>query len=309
MASPQTENGYIRIANELWDAVLQRDFSKRQKDLLLFIWRLSYGCQRKNAYVPKMKNFELCGVPETKVKTELVYLEKSRVLFWDRESRTFEINKDHENWFVSLVKAWDDDIFSELIAINLAKKTSQNGNENFPKREEKLPKMGIDSIDGNEETSQKGKNELPETGTSTADETSNDAASQSPKDIIKDIEEEEEEITAMEAYTKSFGKFMYTGFIQGYVRDLLKRGFKDSFIREVFLEMGSRGIGPNEQYMRKLAEDWIARGISTREQAHLANSTQTYSNVTPFPSKVSKQQAEIEDLRRKAREARELEQG
>lgn len=137
MANPQTENGYIRIANEIWDEVIRRDFSKRQKDILLFIWRLSYGCQRRSAYVPKMKDFELSGVPATQIKTELEYLERSRVLFWNREEKLFEINKDYEKWYVNLVKSWNDERFTELLAINIKhKKSSQNMNDNFMKHED-----------------------------------------------------------------------------------------------------------------------------------------------------------------------------
>ncbi|RKN75036.1 replication protein [Paenibacillus ginsengarvi] len=191
MANPQLEHGFVRIANEIWDEVIRRDFSKRQKDILFLVWRLSYGCQKRYAYIPRMRQFQLCGVSETKVKTELEYLERSRVLIWDRESKTFEINKDYESWYVSLVKAWDEGEFNELLALNLSRKVSQNGKENFPKREENLPETGSDeegSFPKREtETSQKGKQEFPEKGNTTPDEPLSGAASGAPKDIIKDI--------------------------------------------------------------------------------------------------------------------------
>lgn len=137
MSNPQLENGYIRIANEIWDEVIRRDFSKRQKDILLFIWRLSYGCQRREAIIPKMKDFELCGVPATQIKNELTYLERCRVLAWDREQRTFEINKNYETWYVNPVRTWDEDRFSELLHTNLnSKKNSQNMKKNFMKHED-----------------------------------------------------------------------------------------------------------------------------------------------------------------------------
>ena len=142
MANPQAENGYIRLANELWDEVIRRDFTKRQKDILFFIWRLSYGCQKRTAYVPKMKDFELCGVPATKIRPELEYLEKCRVMFWDRDDHIFEINKNYEEWFVSLVKTWDEVKFNDLIALNLARKSPPAEGRDIPKEEEKLPEMG-----------------------------------------------------------------------------------------------------------------------------------------------------------------------
>lgn len=272
MASPQTQNGYIRIANELWDAVIMRDFSKRQFELLWFIWRLSYGCQHKTAYVPMMKSFELCGIQATKIKDELIYLEKCRVLFWDRENSIFEINKDHSQWFINPVKKFDEVEFSKLIFENLTKKSHPHENVDFPKREEVLPEKGTLEEQEIEQTSQKGNIEVPFLGSETAVQLSNDAAFEPSKDIIKDKEEEEEKeeyMTALDAYTFTFNKMSYTGHIQGYVVKLLKRGCTDSFIREVFLTMGENGLtDPNLNYMKKVAEDWIEKGISNRKQAN-----------------------------------------
>ncbi|RCW44243.1 hypothetical protein [Paenibacillus prosopidis] len=74
--------------------------------------------------------------------------------------------------------------------------------------------------------------------------------------------------TAMDAYIFSFKKLQYNGHIQNYVMNLLGRGYKDPFIREVFMQMGANGVtNPNVEYMRKIAEDWITKGISNREEA------------------------------------------
>lgn len=47
MASPQTEDGYIRIANELLDAILMFPFSKRQLKVVLALIRKIYGFNKK----------------------------------------------------------------------------------------------------------------------------------------------------------------------------------------------------------------------------------------------------------------------
>jgi len=47
MTSPQLENGYTRIANELLTAFYEHDFTKRQQRLLLCIVRKTYGFQKK----------------------------------------------------------------------------------------------------------------------------------------------------------------------------------------------------------------------------------------------------------------------
>ncbi|NGP58183.1 replication protein [Paenibacillus thiaminolyticus] len=197
MASPQLESGYIRIANEIWDEVIRRDFSKRQKDILFFIWRLSYGCQKRAAYIPQMKHFELCGVSRTKVKDELIYLEKCRVLIWDQVNKLFEINKDYENWYISLVKTWDEHEFEELISMNLSQKKfpkrepgipekgtldEEDDEEQFPKRESTVPETGIDSSQKGNPEFPKRELKVPKKGTVTTDEPNNDAASEASKD-------------------------------------------------------------------------------------------------------------------------------
>jgi phage replication O-like protein O len=243
--SVQLENGYIRIANEIWDEIIRRDFTKRQKDILLFIWRLSYGCNKKTATIPLLKYFELCGVTQNHIKDELVYLREMKVLQWDHETMVFSFNKDYTVWQARPVRKWNEDSFKELLHLNL---TSQN--RNFPKQE--LPKTGSE--------------DFPKQEVRTTENPCGSKAEGTSKDSIKDIQEEEE-MTALEAYTFSFKKHMYSGFIQGYVVELLRRGYTDAFVREVFLEMGERGTNPDVKYMRKVAEDWIEKGISTREEA------------------------------------------
>lgn len=257
----QLENGFIRIANEIWDEIIRRDFSKRQKDILLFIWRLSYGCNRKAALIPMLKDFEMCGVLATHITKEIKHLVECKVIEWERPENLYWFNKDYRYWQVSPVKGWDADRYRSLVHMNISDKTYQNSN--LPKQELTesvsldLPKSEVEG---------------PKNPVIPRDEGLS-------KDSIKDTQEEEVK-TAMDAYKFAFSKIMYTGFIQGYVNDLYKRGFTESFVREVFLEMGARGIGADERYMRKLAEDWISKGIYTRAEAERRKNAS--KNVIPL---------------------------
>lgn len=47
MTGPQLENGHVRIANELLDAILRAGFTKRQLLVLFFIARKTYGYGKK----------------------------------------------------------------------------------------------------------------------------------------------------------------------------------------------------------------------------------------------------------------------
>lgn len=123
--NPQTENGHIQIANEIWEEIIRRDFSKRQLAILQLILRLSYGCRKKTATIPKLKDFEVCGVGKTNITQELKYLTTTKVIVWDKEENTFTFNKDYDMWQISPVKGWDEEVFKELLHINLTKKLSK----------------------------------------------------------------------------------------------------------------------------------------------------------------------------------------
>ncbi|MGP4073807.1 replication protein [Piscibacillus sp. B03] len=122
MASPQVEKGYIRIANELWNEVLRRSFSKRQQNLILLIWRLSYGTGQKDCYIPKFADFEIAGLYRQDVKKELKYLRECSVLNWNEKDMIFSINKNYKMWQVNPNKNWDSEKFKHLIHQNLERK-------------------------------------------------------------------------------------------------------------------------------------------------------------------------------------------
>ncbi|MNW47208.1 Bacteriophage replication protein O [compost metagenome] len=128
MANAQPENGFVRLANDIWNELIRRNFTKRQKDILLFIWRLSYGCNLKEAFIPKLKDFEICGIPATHIKKELLFLENAKVISWNKDEKLFAIKKDYDLWQISPVMGWDPERLDFLIHQNLKRKTSQNVN-------------------------------------------------------------------------------------------------------------------------------------------------------------------------------------
>ncbi|BFH70632.1 hypothetical protein J27TS7_57740 [Paenibacillus dendritiformis] len=122
MASPQKENGYVGIANEIWDEIISRKFTERQQKILKLILRLSYGCRKKTATIPLLKHFELGGVRIQDAKKELNYLSQCKVIEWDQKD-TYALNKNYDEWRISLVKGWDEEEFKRLISLNINSKT------------------------------------------------------------------------------------------------------------------------------------------------------------------------------------------
>ncbi|MBS4172089.1 replication protein [Bacillus sp. FJAT-49736] len=136
MANVQVENGYIRIATELMDEIIRRDFSKRQLAILHFIIRLSYGCQKKDCVIGKFNAFELAGLNKSDIKKELKFLRECRVINWDENTMIFSINKDYEKWQINPNKGFEKEKLDQLIHENIKKfvgKTPTNEGEKVGK--------------------------------------------------------------------------------------------------------------------------------------------------------------------------------
>ncbi|MGF6358048.1 hypothetical protein ABIE27_006013 [Paenibacillus sp. 4624] len=233
MTDSRRRKGFITIANEIWDEVIRRDFTKRQKDILFFVWRLSFGCNRKTALIPQLRDFELCGVGKTNITKELKLLEECKVITWNRSNNKFSFNEDFEIWKVTLVKRWDDDRFKGLIRLNLNESKASQVIETITDPEaEKRESSVIDTITndlGIELSKQEPENtgaviemitinenellkqELPviETITTTSIEPIQDASSGASKDSLKTLKDKDSKdmvISDFESFWNSYPK-------------------------------------------------------------------------------------------------------
>lgn len=119
MANPQKENGYVSIANELQEQFFRFSFSKRQHGILALLLRLSYGCNRKNCYIPALAHFKICGMFKQDIRKEIDSLIAARVITWNQERMIFAINKDYEEWTIKKNDKFDGDILWDLVALQL----------------------------------------------------------------------------------------------------------------------------------------------------------------------------------------------
>ena len=116
---PQLEDGYLRIANEVWNQLMMCQFKREQRGIIDLIIRLSWGCGKKWAHIPRQKDFCLAGVYESHVKRELEWLEKANVITIDREQKMYQFNKHYDTWRVSIGRGYDEDALAQLVALNL----------------------------------------------------------------------------------------------------------------------------------------------------------------------------------------------
>ena len=103
MASPQKENGYTSIANELLEQLYRRRFSASQLKILLLVIRFTYGFNRKTATLSNTFIAVGTGMHEITVSKEVGTLLRDNVLKLHKKpsfhsSRIIGINKDYDSW-------------------------------------------------------------------------------------------------------------------------------------------------------------------------------------------------------------------
>ena len=108
MASPQPDK-FTMISNELMDAIIKFDFSKRQMKVLLYVIRKTYGFHKKadtmtNGEIAKATGLRRQHVVDavTELKTmQALHVEKSGLHVRGGEVNLIGINKDYEQWLNS----------------------------------------------------------------------------------------------------------------------------------------------------------------------------------------------------------------
>ena len=101
MASPQTEDGYTRIANELMEALCRASLSQNQFRVCLAIIRKTYGYGKKEDRISLSQFEKMTGILSQHVKRTLGQLEKMNMITVDKVSHMkifYGIQKDYEQW-------------------------------------------------------------------------------------------------------------------------------------------------------------------------------------------------------------------
>lgn len=103
MASPQTENGFTKIADEILENIVRFDFNKTETKILMLLIRLSYGFNRKTAEMALSFIQKVTGISKSTVKRNLDNLIDDNVIYIEKEAtqntaRLLKFNKDYESW-------------------------------------------------------------------------------------------------------------------------------------------------------------------------------------------------------------------
>ena len=98
MASPQKENGYTAIANEILEQIVKLRIPPSEKDLMLCVIRKTYGYQKKEDRISLTQFEKATGLSRVTVVKSLKNLLTRKILV--KRGILFSFNKDWENWVV-----------------------------------------------------------------------------------------------------------------------------------------------------------------------------------------------------------------
>lgn len=96
MASPQTENGYTRIATELLEALSRLQISGSEWSVILCIIRKTYGFQKKEDWVTNTQIAQMTGLHKVRVSEAKMRLLEANIVTEKRNK--IGLQKDYEQW-------------------------------------------------------------------------------------------------------------------------------------------------------------------------------------------------------------------
>jgi len=99
-ASPQLENGYIRIANELFDALRRYPFNGVELRILITVMEKTYGWRKKKELIPFSHISKSTGIDLRYVKKIVKRLVCDGVIFKEGSPRGnyLGMNKNYYSW-------------------------------------------------------------------------------------------------------------------------------------------------------------------------------------------------------------------
>src|SRR3990167_10244635 len=101
MANPQCENGYIRFASELWEALCGIRIPGEARQVFDFIARKTYGYNKKEDAISlsqfvlatSIKKSNICACLKQLKKMNLIIIQKDNDI-----ANIYSINKDFQSW-------------------------------------------------------------------------------------------------------------------------------------------------------------------------------------------------------------------
>lgn len=101
MASPQRENGHVRIANELFDEIVKLRLAGSEWQVLMFVIRKTYGWSKKSDFISLTQFQKETGLSRPRVCEAIARLVNKNILVKERGSvNKYMLQKDYDQWVV-----------------------------------------------------------------------------------------------------------------------------------------------------------------------------------------------------------------
>jgi len=129
MASPQKENGYTPIANEILEQIIKEKLNGTQFRILIAVWRNTYGFKRKSHEISDVFLSKAIGVPRQQIAREIKPLIERNIILVLKNakynaSKTIAFNKDYGTWITA-----SRPLFGRSGAYGLQATKTSTGNE------------------------------------------------------------------------------------------------------------------------------------------------------------------------------------
>jgi hypothetical protein len=99
--------------------LLSHDFTKRQLVIITFILTLSFSFGKSEAYIEKLKDFQLAGISEKHINTELKKLVTMNVIKMNKEEKLYSI-EDPRKWDCPINAGYSNDRARQLFYLNIS---------------------------------------------------------------------------------------------------------------------------------------------------------------------------------------------
>ena len=136
MASPQLENGYTRIANELLEAICRLKISGNEMRILLFIIRQTYGYSRKSAKISLSEISKATGIKSNHVSETLKGLAGKGIIECSSNQgltpQKISVVKDYEKWELFPKSGTVPENRNSTVPKNGNRTVPENGNSTVP---------------------------------------------------------------------------------------------------------------------------------------------------------------------------------
>lgn len=96
--SPQKENGYTPIANELFEAFYRCKLTEYERCVVMCIWRKTYGWNKKEDWVSNSQIEEETGIALPNITRTIKLLREKKILH--KNGKRVGVNKSYNEWEV-----------------------------------------------------------------------------------------------------------------------------------------------------------------------------------------------------------------